>query len=66
MCKNRVASSYLTSKFFSHTTAEDLKENLILALQSLDQGFPNFLQMTPFKVIKKAMAPFNKNTYKLP
>jgi len=35
---NRVVSQYLTSKFLGHTTAEDLKENLLSALQPLDES----------------------------
>ena len=33
---NRVVSQYLTTKFLGHTTAEDLKESLLSALQNLD------------------------------
>ena len=35
---NRVVSQYLTTKFLGHTTAEDLKESLLSALQNLNQS----------------------------
>ena len=35
---NKVVSQYLTTKFLGHTTAEDLKESLLSALQNLDES----------------------------
>jgi len=38
MCNNRVVSQYLTSNFLGHTTAEDLKENILSAIQPIDES----------------------------
>ena len=38
MFSNRVVSQYLSTKFLGHSTAEDLKESLLSALQPLDES----------------------------
>ena len=52
---NRVVSQYLTTKFLGHTTAEDLKESLLSALQNLDKS----------KLVQISMDEPNSNLFKI-